>query len=293
MEVSNATPLPTMGSKRQHDEPPEASAAALVTPDRTQAKKKRNERVESEAQDSAAAEEKEIPSQDDSSATKEESSLMMGDTLMGFGKHRDETFRFVLLNEPGYVRWAQRQKDPSEMLAAFCEWTLTEEAQSLLVLEQGKSLVFTFGQHRGETFEEIAHKDPEYHLRYKIMKQDKCPPLLERYIQWFNEWSKSPSRNTDTTAAARHEPEEHEVFGFGQHQGKTFRQVSKDDPTYHLRYKSVCPGPNLLLDRYIAWFNKHSGWNAKALRRRHKRESAERIMEAAEGYIDWAPNCWF
>jgi len=48
--------------------------------------------------------------------------------------------------------------------------------------------VFHFGQHRGQTFWQVAEEDPSYHLRYKDM-DDSPNDVLDRYIEWFNQYA--------------------------------------------------------------------------------------------------------
>lgn len=85
---------------------------------------------------------------------------------------------------------------------------------------------FTFGQHRGKTFEEIAASDPDYHVRYTFMlkKKGEVPKgTLAKYIAWFNAsgrvatpTSRRPSR------ATRYDPLGDERFPMGLHRGQPF-----------------------------------------------------------------------
>ena len=47
---------------------------------------------------------------------------------------------------------------------------------------------FERGQHKGETFLQVATRDPSYHLRYFDMNPD--PPIqIQRYADWFGQCS--------------------------------------------------------------------------------------------------------
>lgn len=47
-----------------------------------------------------------------------------------------------------------------------------------------------------------------------------------------------------------------EQFPFGQHQGKPFWRVAREDPGYHFRIKeNESEAERKVLDRYIEWFN--------------------------------------
>ena len=56
---------------------------------------------------------------------------------------------------------------------------------------------------------------------------------------------------------------ENSIFNRGQHRGKTFAEVAKLDPDYHVRYMHILDRkgkqPNTILTRYINWFNNTGG----------------------------------
>ncbi len=59
---------------------------------------------------------------------------------------------------------------------------------------------FTFGQHRGLTFKEVAFRDPGYHVRYMyvLRKEGEYPfALFAAYIIWFEKTNSE--RNTFNT----------------------------------------------------------------------------------------------
>jgi hypothetical protein len=114
-----------------------------------------------------------------------------GETIMGFGKHAETTYREVMKKHYDYVQWARDQENPTRTLAEFLEWTYSDEGKRLE--EEGHegrgNEVFTYGQHKLQNFWEIAQEDPEYHKRYmrvlKIKNQEPNP-ILKRYCEWFD-----------------------------------------------------------------------------------------------------------
>jgi hypothetical protein len=106
---------------------------------------------------------------------------------MGFGNHAKRTYREVMIDHHEYVRWGRSQESPTDGLARFLEWTNSDEGMALETEGQGNQK-FTFGQHKGQTFCEIAQEDPTYHERYMwvLMNKKKEPnPILERYIAYL------------------------------------------------------------------------------------------------------------
>mmetsp|Transcript_19099 Transcript_19099/g.47210 ORF Transcript_19099/g.47210 Transcript_19099/m.47210 type:complete len:276 (+) Transcript_19099:147-974(+) len=106
------------------------------------------------------------------------------DTLMGFGKYRNKTYREVATYHQGYVQWARREQRSNGIagqLSNFVDWLDTREGQQLDSAAQGGNREytggqhngdgggyrrFTFGQHKGDAFWLVAKEDPSYHLRY-------------------------------------------------------------------------------------------------------------------------------
>lgn len=71
----------------------------------------------------------------------------------------------------------------------------------------------------------------------------------------FFEWVESPEGKRQEIEA-----EGREKFGFGKHNGKTFIEISEEDPGYHGRYMTMLrkrgEEPNPILSRYIDWFKR-------------------------------------
>ena len=100
---------------------------------------------------------------------------------------------------------------------------------------------FPFGQHKGKPFIERALRDPGYHVRYMqvLRKLDESPPAeLTTYISWFKNGNGQ--------------------FTFGIYRGKTFKEVSLEDTSYHQRFMAVndtLRHPEMV--RYIEYLNQH------------------------------------
>jgi 2-iminoacetate synthase ThiH len=72
---------------------------------------------------------------------------------------------------------------------------------------------FSFGRHKGKTFQEVLRCDPDYNERWNIN-----PEELAQYFQYY----------VPAGLATTH-------FTFGNHKGKPFEEVLKCDPGYHRR----------------------------------------------------------
>jgi hypothetical protein len=130
--------------------------------------------------------EEEATAQDEASADEADVEPKSGDK-MGFGKHAEKTYREVMIDHHDYVCWGRSQESPTDGLARFLEWTNSDEGMVLEAKGQGNQK-FTFGQHNGQKFCEIAQQDPTYHERYMwvLMNKKKEPnPILERYIAYL------------------------------------------------------------------------------------------------------------
>jgi hypothetical protein len=130
--------------------------------------------------------EEEATAQDEASVEEVDAKPESGDK-MGFGKHAERTYREVMIDHHDYVHWGRSQESPTDGLARFLEWTNSDEGMALETEGQGNQK-FTFGQHKGQKFREIAQEDPTYHERYMwvLMNKNEEPnPILERYIAYL------------------------------------------------------------------------------------------------------------
>jgi hypothetical protein len=174
-----------VASDQEEDEVEDASEQAEEVEEHGEAHKEGTdeENQKQEAQDDDEDEDQQVASSSSSSSS---SCPANGETVFEFGKYIHKTFRHVIETDVSYVNWARRVENPSSQLRLFIDWTNSSEAQELFRKASGNER-FTFGQHAGMTFHEIARTDPTYHVRYKAMQRG--PPVLDRYIEWFNQYS--------------------------------------------------------------------------------------------------------
>jgi len=143
---------------------------------------------------------------------------------------------------------------------------------------------FSFGQHKGKTFSDIAQEDPKYHVRYMAMmrkKGQKPPRTLLRYIAWKKKSGSGGSAPSNRTR--RRENGGNERFTFGSKRGQTFRQVAKNDPSYHLRCSATGydPDPDQM-HRYRVYFGRYGDEYAAA---RNEREEVGLAIGICP--VDW------
>ena len=174
--------------------------------------------------------------------------LVTADSVLGFTKHPHATNREIMTQHIDFVNWAKSKKEKGSVygrLKDFLEWVESPEGKGF---EK-----FTFGQHKGQTFADVALHDPEYHVRYihVLRKKGESPSdELAAYISWFEK-----TRGTSSALNRK--------FTFGQHKGQTFAEVALHDPEYHVRYIHVLgnkgESPSGELAAYISWFEKTRG----------------------------------
>ena len=200
-------------------------------------------------------------------AAPKQAEVVTADSVMGLSQYPFKTNREIMLNHYNFVRHARYNRyRATSKLRSFLEWAATEEGKQLSRLGFQATEKFHFGQHRDMTFHHIARVDPTYHIRYqeKLNQDGKAlmDGTLADYIKWFQATQKYRKRETqnDTRRSESSSLTDRrgiERFGFGQHRGKSFREIADEDPSYHLRYKAMDDSPNPVLDRYIQWFNRH------------------------------------
>lgn len=82
------------------------------------------------------------------------------------------------------------------------------------------------------------------------------------------------------------------MFTIGKHKGKTFEQIARTDPRYHIAYSYVLQKKNLspsaLLTGYISWFDRRGSVAAAATTRRTHSSSVGTTLttEDIETYDD-------
>lgn len=236
-------------SSPEHKRPSDdTSSAAVVTPEKSVKKQRRTDDNESS------------PNHDDSGVTAE--------TVMGFPSHPYASNGEIMKKHHGFVVWAKKKSadgDAQGRLAEFVEWVESPEGQRLELELEGDEK-FTFGQHRGETFTQVAQNDPGYHGRYLYVlrkKGEEPNDVLSRYISWFQKSGYTvPSLTTATRrppATSRRVELGSQCFESGGHRGKTFSWVARNDPSYHLRCEATGYNPEGMESyrRYFAQYGDH------------------------------------
>jgi hypothetical protein len=106
------------------------------------------------------------------------------DTVMRFPKYPKATNREIMTQHVDFVRWAKAKNDKGAAhgrLREFVDWAESPEGR-------GIEHRFTFGQHRGQTFADVARHDPAYHVRYmRILRRNNESPHeeLATYMSWL------------------------------------------------------------------------------------------------------------
>jgi hypothetical protein len=184
--------------------------------------------------------------------------LVTADSVMGFPKHPHATNREIMTQHIDFVNWAKSKKEQGSVygrLKDFLEWVESPEGKGF---EK-----FTFGQHKGQTFAEVALHDPEYHVRYihVLRKKGESPSgKLAAYISWFKKTrgtssalNRTPTKISNTSTSIN---DGNERFTFGLHKGQTFQEVADKDPSYHLRYMAMNKSLHPEMARYIGYFDE-------------------------------------
>jgi hypothetical protein len=153
-----------------------------VTPEKAK-KPRRDEGGESKpkAKEEGIVDEAEADEDEDNNSEDEEYSDRVDtkNSIMGFGKYARLTYQEVMTDHYDYVIWAKTQAgDATGGLRDFLDWVESPEGETIFPQR------FTFGMHKGKSFQTVAVKDPSYHRRYKAMKP-KCHKL-DDYISYFN-----------------------------------------------------------------------------------------------------------
>ena len=108
---------------------------------------------------------------------------MTADSVMGFPMLPKATNREIMTQHIDFVNWAKSKKEKGPVygrLKDFLEWVESPEGKGF-----GR---FTFGQHKGQSFADVALRDPEYYVRYMhaLQKHGESPHgELALYIAWF------------------------------------------------------------------------------------------------------------
>ena len=254
--------------KRSSDDA--VAAAVAVTPEKPIKKQRRT---------------KEDDGSPNNNETEHDNDVLTAESIMGFPRYPNSTNGEIMKHHYDFVLWAKNKKsndEASSRLLAFVEWVESPEGQQLELESEG-NVKFGFGQHRGETFKEVAQTDPGYHERYlNVLRRKGEEPIgvLSQYISWFKKggWvsslsaAGSPAVGAPPVAARSRRRVELDIdgseeFTSGKYKGETFRYVATADPSYHLRCEATgyIPGG---MDNYRRYFLRY-GDHAAAARDEH------------------------
>jgi uncharacterized protein (DUF3820 family) len=114
-----------------------------------------------------------------------------------YGKHEGRTFKEIAENDPSYhtryIHMLRKKNEvPTGQLARYVEWFNKAKKSGFIHVDErwnaardlrhvNGSERFTFGMHRGETFRDVAERDPSYHPAMGNSHE-----VMDRYIQYFN-----------------------------------------------------------------------------------------------------------
>lgn len=196
------------------------------------------------------------------SENKPQGDPVTADTVMGFPRYPDRTNRYIVTQHPDFVLWARRKHESGEAfgnLRLFVEWLDTPEGQELDFEGQGNQKL-GFGKYGDITFKQLAKTDPDYHVRFMSAlkrKGEEPDPMLALYASFYERYQDKLKPNDSNNS------HDNQIFTFGKYNGKSFREVAKSDPGYHVRYRRALEerGENLSpqLLEYIKWYNANSG----------------------------------
>ena len=173
------------------------SMAALVTPEKTKKPRHIDEGENTNIAEDLFYRDDEEDDEDEGDAAKKEQvddcNQLTAETVMGFGRHRNDTYRMVMTQDYQYVQWGKSLKtDVNGMLKQFLEWADSPEGR-YIEMEAVRNQIFTYGRHKGLTFEHVARCDPTYHSRYMYCLDKNRSSLNEErfkcliaYITWYD-----------------------------------------------------------------------------------------------------------
>lgn len=120
-----------------------------------------------------------------------------GETLMGFGKYHDKTFRQVYAAHRGYYNFLKSLPDPDARMERFMDWFEKNPGQKPRISAASTTkqrvnaydAVFVFGKHRGKTFSDVFFE----HADYEQWARSQAEPTgqLREFLQWIDAFHKS------------------------------------------------------------------------------------------------------
>merc|ERR1711935_484904 len=87
--------------------------------------------------------------------------------VTGFGKYKGQAFQETLQIDPEYCVWVlsvAEEPRASPAVRAFAAWLIEHIAELTVALEEHTPVtgILTFGKHKGKTFGDVLHLDPDY-----------------------------------------------------------------------------------------------------------------------------------
>eukprot|EP00747_Dinoflagellata_sp_TGD_P216943 gnl/TRDRNA2_/TRDRNA2_89409_c0_seq2.p1 gnl/TRDRNA2_/TRDRNA2_89409_c0~~gnl/TRDRNA2_/TRDRNA2_89409_c0_seq2.p1 ORF type:complete len:292 (-),score=49.85 gnl/TRDRNA2_/TRDRNA2_89409_c0_seq2:42-917(-) len=179
-----------------------------------------------------------------------------------FGKHRGRTFADMKDNEPEYVSWALSQSEPSGALADFIGYLKAEgvtkdnrparpaPAEPAMMAEN----VLTFGKHKGRTFAAVKDTEPKYVL-WALEQKEPSGDLadLVAYLKAVGVSENPP------TALPPVELGPETLLTFGQHRGRSFGDVMRNEREYALwALEQYSKSPSTELKGFIDYLKANS-----------------------------------
>lgn len=119
--------------------------------------------------------------------------IRQGNRIFPYGQHQGKRFHEIATSDPRYhIRYKHKQPQPNPTLDEYIRYFHDFMANARLPPghfidnDMGRE-TFHFGEHRGQTWHQVALTDPTYHVRF----QEKISPVrhavIDRYARWFRE----------------------------------------------------------------------------------------------------------
>jgi hypothetical protein len=196
-----------------------------------------------------------------------------GESLVGFGQHRDMTYEDAMTMEPDYCEWVLRtyeeDDDPKPALVAFAEW-LQSEGFEVRSQDDGDEsaphhgrLRVGFGKHRDLTYEEIVTEDPDYCdwiIRTYEEDPDEAGFALRNLAQWLLEQGHVYPSKGDTGGGASDNDGSSRKVGFGRHGSLTYEEALEEDADYCRwvldTYHNNEDDPSPALEAFARWLEE-------------------------------------
>lgn len=190
------------------------------------------------------------------------------ETILGFPKHPTLSNGEIMREDYKFVLWAKHKKGIGEAygrLEQFIEWVESEEGQELeaevlrLKAEEDRvttETVLGINNYENTTNEELMKNHYGFiGWARRKMKDEALSGTMVKLVDWAD-------------SVEGHRVEGQVVFSIGKHKGKTFEQIARTDPRYHITYSYALQknnvSPSVLLTGYISWFDRRGRVEAAA-----------------------------